>query len=362
MKSLIKAIILLLVLAIILTITPSCSKKESIPYKIGLVLPLTGQSSALGNWFKTGYEFAIEEVNSKGGIKGKKLLGIFEDGAGDPNKSVSAFQKLINVEKIKIGASTLSPICLALIPIATKQKILFFANAAHPKITGQSKLIFRHSNTVAQESKLIYDFSIKNLKSQKIVICYVNDDFGLAFRDEMLSLFKSSNQKIESLEFEKTENDFRAHVIKIISIKPDIVYILGFVKNMGILIKRLRELGYKGKIFVNFGFTQPDVISYAGNAAKGVYYIDYGFDYTKEELKSLNLNYKNKYGINMPPVAILSYNVIKILKEALENVGENPESLADFIHKKKYMVIGGAKLEITTMGDILPPLEVKVYE
>ncbi len=45
-------------------------------------LPLTGKQAKFGEIMKRSYEMAAEEINAKGGVKGKKLALSFEDSGG----------------------------------------------------------------------------------------------------------------------------------------------------------------------------------------------------------------------------------------------------------------------------------------
>lgn len=331
--------------------------------KIGIILPLTGPSASLGEWFKNGYVLAVEEINQSGGIQGQKIQLLIEDGAGDPKTSISAFNKLIAIEKIKIAATTLSGPSLALVPISESNGILMFANAAHPQITIDRKYVLRHSNTVDQESEIIAQYLTDILKPNKIAIAYANDDFGLAFNDKLTNIIKEkTNISINSSSFDKNESNFRSHAIKLISNKPDGIVVLGFVKNMGLIIKRLRESGYQGFIFVNFAFTMPDLKALAGKAAEGCYYIDYEVNQNNSQYKALTARYKEKFHGDLPPVSLLGYNTVTLLKYGIENAGIDNANLITFLKNLKVFEKGaGWKLVITPQGDILPQMKVVRY-
>jgi ABC-type branched-subunit amino acid transport system substrate-binding protein len=72
------------------------------PIKIGAILPLTGEAAVWGENVKTGIELAKEGINKKGGINGRKIEVIYEDGQCDSKTGVSAVQKLITVDKFQV--------------------------------------------------------------------------------------------------------------------------------------------------------------------------------------------------------------------------------------------------------------------
>ena len=62
-------------------------------------LPLTGKQAKFGEIMKRSYEMAAEEINAKGGIKGKKIVLSFEDSSGKPETARAIVEKLIDVKK-----------------------------------------------------------------------------------------------------------------------------------------------------------------------------------------------------------------------------------------------------------------------
>src|SRR5271156_1424330 len=63
------------------------------PVTIGVSGPLTGQNAQYGAQWKKGFDLALEEVNSKGGVKGRQLQYVFEDSQADPRQTVAIAQK-----------------------------------------------------------------------------------------------------------------------------------------------------------------------------------------------------------------------------------------------------------------------------
>ena len=90
--------------------------------------------------YKKGWELAVEEINAKGGVLGRKLEVVSRDDGGNPGDAVRAADELITREGVNILAGTfLSNIGLAVTEFAGKKKVFFLA--AEPltdKITWQN--------------------------------------------------------------------------------------------------------------------------------------------------------------------------------------------------------------------------------
>ena len=72
-----------------------CNQTKNDTIKIGAILPLTGDAAAWGIPPRNGALLAVEQINADGGINGKKLELMVEDGVWDPKMVVIDIKKLI---------------------------------------------------------------------------------------------------------------------------------------------------------------------------------------------------------------------------------------------------------------------------
>src|SRR5260370_33497721 len=102
--------------------TPAIAQSE--PIKIGFLAAMTGPSSAPTIGFNRGVIFAVDAINSAGGVKGRKLEVITRDTQGDPTKAVNATQELISQSKVHaICGPFTSGEALATTPIIARGKL-----------------------------------------------------------------------------------------------------------------------------------------------------------------------------------------------------------------------------------------------
>ena len=70
--------------------------------KIGVILPLTGSQAAFGEALKNGYSIALDDINAKGGVLGKKVeLDIYDD-QSKPDQAVQGVAKLIDQDRVPL--------------------------------------------------------------------------------------------------------------------------------------------------------------------------------------------------------------------------------------------------------------------
>ena len=109
------------VLAVAAWAAPASAQEE---IRIGLVEPITGSVAYNGNSVVEGAKLAISEVNAAGGILGKQVRLVIEDGQCQPANSVNAVEKLVQKDKVAllVGAFC-SSATAAIMPVALKYKI-----------------------------------------------------------------------------------------------------------------------------------------------------------------------------------------------------------------------------------------------
>jgi len=349
-------------LAILLVVTYiNQTRKESKEIKIGVILPLTGPSALMGETAKNGLLLAQEKINKTGVINGKDLKLIFEDGLADPKTSVSAFNKLVNLDKVKIVIITHSSVGLALAPIADKKKIILLVHASHPKITSSSAYVFRHSNVADQESDIISRFISTALSGRRISLAVMDDDYGMVFKnrfEELIPKEAGNLSIVESIIYEEDESSFNTVAQKLLVAKPDTLIIAGLGNGVGILLRRLQEYGYKGDTIITLGSVITGAFQSAGKAAKGVYYVDFSFVAEEDDYKKLNAEYQKLYKSDIPTTALLFYNSLLLISEAVKSSGYDALNISNFLQSLSSFDGVGEKMTILNRKEIVPQLNV----
>jgi len=361
MKRICSLVVILLIICGLIWV--SCQKKvEEKVVKIGAILPLTGKSSLLGEMAKNGLILAAKKINEKGGINGKKIKLIIEDGQADIKISLSAFRKLVKFENVNCIITTHSSVGLTLAPIANKEKIILIVHASHPKITGNSHYVFRHSNVADQEAKIITDFISNILNGNKISIAAMNDDYGMVFKNTLEELIPSKGKNfriVASIIYEKTETDFKTVAQKLILSNPDVVVITGLGNGVGILIRRLREFGYQGNIVITLAAVATGAFQGTGESAKGLYYVNFDIDSEDPHYKEVAKEYKEMFNADFSAAPLIFYNSLILVAEAIQKAGTSPDKIANYLENIRSFKGIGERMDIFKEHDIVPKLKVE---
>lgn len=342
-----------------------CAKKEEKEIKIGAIFALTGDAAMYGERAKRGVELALEEIN-KEDVRGRKINIVYEDSQGDSQKAVSAFQKLVELNKVKfiIGPLSSSEV-LSIAPIAEKKKVIILTpTSSAPQITDAGDYIFRNCMSDLFDGAVLAEFVFKELQKKKAGIIYINNDFGIGLKESFKKRFSLLTGKIIIEEsFERRDTDFRTQLSRIKAKNPDVLFLIGYAE-MGQILKQAKELGLKSQIVSFSSFEQPDIIEVAGDAAEGVYYTFQGFDSESEEevVKNFTAKYKQQYNEDPDIFAALSYDALKIYAEALKEGGFNVEDVKRDLYGIKDFVGVTGKTSFDKNGDVIKPIGIKMVK
>ena len=108
-----------------LSLAIGCSKKGGDTIKIGVITSLTGSQAAFGAAHKNGYSIALDEINAKGGVLGKKIELDFYDDQSKPEQAVQGVSKLVDQDNVPIILGASVRIASKSVQIATEIEFRF---------------------------------------------------------------------------------------------------------------------------------------------------------------------------------------------------------------------------------------------
>lgn len=336
MDTLLKIIVALIVLLVVIagiwyfsyvqrTKGPVTETKE--PVKVGAILPLSGTVSYVGEYVKEGLELAKDEINSQGGVDGRKLEIVYEDSQGDTQQGVTVYQKLVKTQGINILIPTISGVTLGIAPLAEQDKVLVFGvGTAAPKISEAGDYIFRHNLLPQTEAKVLADLIYTKEGFQEIGMLVVNSDSGVSYRDYFKPKFEELGGKIRTIEmYEKGTLDYRTPLTKIKAAEVEAVLVGGYAKELGFILKQAQELGLSVQWFSIYAAEEKEVLEIAGEAAEGLVYTHFFNPQSSlPVVKEYQEKYKTRYGRISETYGVLAYDNVRILALAMRKC-ENPE-------------------------------------
>ncbi len=221
--------------------------------KIGFTYIMSGPFSAYGQFAKQGGELAIEEINAAGGINGQMVEGFYEDSTGKADVALRSIRKLVyqdNVDML-IGLDS-SGVAKTVVPSIEQMKTpLIITHAATPDVTGSvcNKYTFRVSLNLAQNVKAAALLA-KETGAKKWTTVGPDYAFGRQSWEYFEKYLKELNPEATFLPKDQVAlspfktTDFSAYITKVMSSKPDGVFISLWGGNLIDFIRQANSMGF----------------------------------------------------------------------------------------------------------------------
>jgi branched-chain amino acid transport system substrate-binding protein len=243
-------------------------------YRFGAVLPLTGNSATAGDWMRKGTELAVADINAKGGVNGVPLEVIFEDSQTLARAAVSAFTKLVTVDRVPYSHTALTGVTLAMVPIAEKHKVVLMnGGGISPRLGGASAMLFNQIPIGDFQFGVLAHYVQNDLKLDRVAMLYRNDDYGNGMLDwakKALPRFKLDLVGAES--FEPGSQDFRSQLAKLRTASPNGIFLPAFGFEQANILKQAGEMGLKVTWLGFTPFESRDIAKIAAAPAEGSRY------------------------------------------------------------------------------------------
>ncbi len=290
------------------------ARKTGGEIRIGVILPLTASAAQWGVPPRDAALLAVEEMNSGGGIKGRKIRLEIEDDKCEPAVGVSAIQKILASSKpIAIMGAVCSSVTLAVAPIAEAQKLVLVSPAStSPLITTAGDYIFRVIPTDALRGRVFAEY-VYSLGHRRVSILHINNEGGVGNQKTFAENFQRLGGNIVSVDaYPQDTRDVRAQLTKIKQRKPQAVMVVSYPDDTPLVLRQAQELKLGVPLFFQTeALDDPTVIQRAGNSAEGATYILPA----KPEGPATDdfvRKYSQKYGRAPELFAAEGYDVIKL--------------------------------------------------
>ncbi len=290
------------------------SMKE--PIKIGAVLGLTGPAQNWAEFSKRGIELGVEDVNLSGGINGRPLEVVYEDGKSDPKTDVSAFLKLVQFDHINIVVGDVwSYMTNPLIPIADSNKTFLISPTTMDKsVYGSSPYFYTMGHTIVSQERAFNKFFDVNPDVKTVSILCWDDTWGQSNLDLWKQIISQRNLKIVSQDCTSDySNDYRTEIAKIKAKNPDVIITGVSSGTINVAFQRLSEFGIKSKILGQSTLEEAVKVNKLDKSLlKNVWFVNW--DSSKEFVDK----FQKRFGVGPYIEAQNSYETIRSIAIALK--------------------------------------------
>ncbi len=326
---------IVIVVAIIIFATRSGSNNTG-PIKIGFIGPLSGDAALYGVTEKNITDQVISKLNAEGGISGRQIQMIYEDGKCNGKDATTAAQKLISIDKVKvILGGACSSETLAAAPIAEQNKVILFSDfSSSPAITNSGDYIFRNAPSDTVLAKLDAEAIIAG-GFKKVAIISENNSYGQGVRKVMDGIFTEKGVNVVFDQYYQTgSTDFRDILVKLKQSDADLVYVNpgDNGKSGALIIKQYKQAGGTATIHGNFSLGTADSLAIGGKYLEGLVLSDSAklTNALNDLIAQYQQNTGTKPGNNFELGA--AYDRINIIISALKSVGYDADKIKNYLY------------------------------
>lgn len=304
--------------------------------RVGTILSVTGPPAYLGDKMKKGIELAIEEINSAGGLNGRKIEWFFYDPAGDTAQAVNQTRRLLTSDKVDVivGGGSASGIALAMAPLAEEAGVVFMATEGARQIASpvdKRKFVFKATfdDTEIVERTLAF---WKKKGVARVGFLPDTSGFGQSALEVMKELAPKRGIDVKVETFDPGVQDMTPQLTRLAGSAPQ-AYLAWTATPAGVVfLKNAKQLGLTEKALIQhgFGFVDDRFMKQAADASAGslltspklpVYDQLPDSDPVKKRATAFAQAYRKKFGEEPNVYAGQTYDGMHLVAEAVRRAG-----------------------------------------
>lgn len=242
---------LLMVIAVLALLIPvvGCGPAPAETIKIGVVLDLTGDLGAMGTRILDGARLAADEINAAGGVLGKQVELVEEDGATDPATGFDRVKKLVTVDGVKvITGPMITGTSLLAIPYAQEQQVPLISPSASgialSEVNG-TEWFFRTCLRDDAQGMVLADVIVEG-NYTRLATIVLDNTYGKGLETAILERLAEvgwQGELVKSIHYNEAVKDYRTELQQIKDSNPDVVFACTYCDDGIIIFKQALDIG-----------------------------------------------------------------------------------------------------------------------
>jgi branched-chain amino acid transport system substrate-binding protein len=292
---------------------------------IPAVLELSGAGAVSGTNFRDGMLLAIDEINAKGGILGRKIDTPILDTQSDASVSRSQVQKVLDNKPYVILGPVFSGSVLVDMQLTQQAEIPEIVGGEAAAITQKGDpYVFRTSFGQQFSMPKIANYFRDGLKAKTVAVLWVNNDFGKGGRDTFIKEMKVRNiNVVADISTESGQTDFSADVVKLKAANADAIFVYTNEEESARFLKEAKKQGIKAPLIGETTLLGQKVIDLAQGAANGVRgHVGLSVDAPIPAVKEFAARFKKRFNYVCDHNGIKGYTAVYIIKHVTEKMGK----------------------------------------
>lgn len=308
--------------------------------KLGVIAPVTGDVASIGQAAQAAIKLSVDEVNRAGGVNGKPIEAIFEDGKCAASAAANAAQKFINVDKVNvILGGACSGETASFVKAAMTQKVPVFSYCSSaPTLTGSGPYFFRNYPSDSYAAIFAADYLYNTLGVKNVAVIYHVSDYGNALSARFDTEYKKLGGKISLMEgVSQGVKDYRTVISKIKNSGADYVYALMYSEGGAVFVNQSKQLGLNKKMLFSETAEDPKFVADVSGKADIQYYVAKSPSNAEFAAKMKTVAKVD----TVPACSPQAYDAVKVIASVYSKTGNNPDAFATEMKKVSYDGVAG---------------------
>lgn len=289
--------------------------------KVGHYGSMTGSEATFGQSTDRGIRMAIQEINAKGGVKGRKIELITYDTKGDSSEAGKAVTRLITSDKVTaVLGEVASSLSIAGGAVCQQYGVpMISPSSTNARVTVGKDFVFRVCFTDDFQAFALAKFARENLGKTKAAILYDQKQaYSKGLRDEFTKAFKKMGGEIvDDQAYSGGDQDFSAQLSNIRSKNAEVLFVPGYYTDGAAIAIQARKLGMKLPLLGGDGWDSEQLGKIAGDSIVGSYYSNHSAP-DQPDMADFVTKYKAQFGGATPDaLGGLGYDAAMLLVDAM---------------------------------------------
>jgi branched-chain amino acid transport system substrate-binding protein len=298
----------------------ACGKQEAV--KIAAIYSYSGPFAEANFSSIRGVRMAVEEINWKGGLLGRRLELLEIDNLGTPIGSKRAALKAVRNAVAAIVGAAFSTHSIAVAKVAQDHGVPMVTNVStNPRVTRIGDYIFRVCFNDRVQGDVMGRFAREDLGARTVVTVFdMNSDYSMGLSRTFERAFSAAGGALlASLPYKTMQPNFRDLADRIRSMQPDVFFIAGHGESARILLEAARE-NVTSVPLGGDGWDDDSFSAMGGDAVRLGYYTTHWSPSIESELSRQFVVRCGRGGRITAPTA-LGYDAVNLLADAITRAG-----------------------------------------
>lgn len=304
-------------------IRPTAAVPETRPITLAAVFAKTGVASHMDFLHFRGVSLAVDEINEHGGLLGRSVEVVELDTQSTPLGAKHAAQKAIDLNVTAVIGASWSAQSLAMAPLLQIAAVpMISPSSTHPELTLKGDYIFRVCFSDSFQGRVMAHYAHQDLGARTaVVLKNVSSVYSIDLVEFFSKTFEELGGKVVGEgKYKEKDLDFSEILSEVKSRNPDIVFVPGYTRDSGLIMKQAAGLGIRTRFLGGDGWSN-EMYEFGGPAIDGQFYCTHwhpgvSFPRSLELCKSYRLKYHSELNDSYAPMA---YDAVMVLADAVRS-------------------------------------------